>query len=237
MCQRPKHTARTDANLAAIFQLAKTQPSLKTVLTLVKGAQSWTPQGVERQKAESLARAPRATLACRLLQPLIGSRSSSEAYKMLDTLFFIGPFFFLFVFMWGLMSGIGLYVNGSIPMLAITALAGTATGIGALGLAFSCRYLAGYVSIDLTGPAVWKTCRCEAHKETPLHGNTLHPHAHSLISDIAELLPGSAFEVDSLTQDGSVSHRFLRVRWASPAGARESEIVLGWNGHRILEPS
>lgn len=237
MCQRPKHTARTDANLAAVFQLARMPLSLKTVLTLVEGAQSWTLQEVEEQKAESLARAPRATLAWRLLRPVIGSRSSLEAYRMLDRLSFIGPFFFLFAFIWGFMFGIAMYVNGSVPMPVIAALAGTAMGIGALGLVLSYRYLAGYISIDLTGPAAWRTFDYEAHKETPLHEGALHPEAQSLISDIAELLPSSAFEVDSLTQDGSVSHQFLRVHWVSPAGARESEVVLGWNGQRILEPS
>ena len=93
------------------------------------------------------------------------------------------------------------------------------------------------VKISVIGPAAWKARDYEENKMMLPHGDALHPGARSLISGICELLPASAFEIDRLTQDGFVSTQLLRVYWISPAGARESRVVFGWNGMLVLEPS
>lgn len=237
MSQRPKNTARAGSDLSDILSLAKTRTSLKTVLALVKGAQSWTACGIERQKAAELASAPRATLAWRLLRPIIGRRTSAEANNMLYMLCLAGLGFFPSVSISGAMLGLGLHMNGSAGASTAVWLAGAAICIGALGLVFSYRFVMGTIRVDIVGPAAWETHDLEAYQKARLSRGNLHAAAHQLILDIAWILPAATFEVEALVQDRSVSNQFLRVNWVNPTGIRESEVVFGWNGIFELEPS
>lgn len=214
-----------------------TPASLKTVLSLVEGSQAWTPQGVEKHKAEGLANAPRATLAWYLLRPVtVFFKNGKEAGFALEAFGSFSMLGFLILTVAGIVCAIAIHLLGYATPTA-SWITGATVGIGALGTAALYCLLSGTVRVGIIGPASWKTYDLETYKRARLSGGDIHPDAHKLISTIAALFPAATFEVDILEQDMVVLDPLLRVNWINPLGIRESEVVFGWNGIFVLEPS
>ena len=192
---------------------------------------------MERNKAEGLASAPRAALArhaLRFVEPFFDTRK--EAHEFLKRcgagcMALSGILFCMGTACTAAAYGIG-YSTPSTPW-AFAAYA----GFGAVGTVLPYYLLSGMAKAEVAGPAAWETRDYEARRESLIRAGALHPEAQSLISDIEGLLPGCAFQVDSLVRDGSASARFLRVHWTGPSKARESRVVFGWNGMSVLNPS